>query len=97
MSLQDIEGFEQAVMEASRVLTPQGYFVSAITHPLNTAGMFGPAPMERDRPFVIHESWFDRRVLVREADRNGYSMIFEMEHRPLQAYTDALADSWISD
>ena len=27
MSLQDIEGFEQAVMEAGRVLTPQGYFV----------------------------------------------------------------------
>ena len=61
MSLQDIEGFEQAVMETGRVLTPQGFFVLAITHPLNTAGMFGPAPTERDRPFVIHESWFERR------------------------------------
>ena len=41
MSLQDIEGLEQAVMEAARVLTPQGLFVFAITHPLNTAGMLG--------------------------------------------------------
>ena len=91
MSLQDIRGFERAVMETGRVLTPQGFFVLAITHPLNTAGMFGPAPTERDRPFIINESWFERRVLIREADRNGYSMTFEMEHRPLQAYTDALA------
>jgi ubiquinone/menaquinone biosynthesis C-methylase UbiE len=93
MSLQDIEGFEQAVIEAGRVLAPQGYFVLAITHPLNTAGLFGPAPIERDRPFVIHKSWFERRVLIREAERNGYSMTFEMEHRPLQAYADALAEA----
>lgn len=93
MSLQDIEEFEQAVMEAGRVLTPQGYFILAITHPVNTAGMFEPAPTERDRPFVIRGSWFERRILIREADRNGYSMTFKMEHRPLQAYADALAEA----
>lgn len=91
MSLQDIERFEHAVMEAGRVVTRRGHFVLAITHPLNTAGTFAPAPMDRDRPFVIRESWFERRRLIREADRNGYSMTFELEHRPLQVYTDALA------
>jgi SAM-dependent methyltransferase len=93
MSLQDIEGFEQAVTETSRVLAPNGRFVLAITHPLNTAGVFAPAALDRERPFVIEDSWFERRLLVRAADRNGYAMTFEMEHRPLQAYTDALAEA----
>jgi hypothetical protein len=28
--------------------------------------------------------------LITKAERNGYPMTFELEHRPLQAYTDAL-------
>ncbi len=91
MSLQDIQAMEQAVIEAGRVLARQGRLVLAITHPLNTAGTFAPGPMERDRPFVIDGSWFERRLLVRNADQNGLTMTFEMEHRPLQVYADALA------
>jgi SAM-dependent methyltransferase len=89
MSLQDIDRFELAVAEAHRVLFPEGCFILAITHPLNTAGTFGAATLERDRPYVVQD-WFKRRILVREAERNGLSMTFELEHRPLQAYTDAL-------
>jgi SAM-dependent methyltransferase len=89
MSLQDMNDFELAIAEAHRVLVSEGCLVLAITHPLNTAGTFGPAPQERNRPFLVHD-WFERRTLVREAERNGLSMTFVLEHRPLQAYTDAL-------
>jgi SAM-dependent methyltransferase len=91
MSLQDIQQMEQAVIEAGRVLAHGGRLVVAITHPLNTAGEFAPGPVERDRPFVVDGSWFERRHLVSEAEQDGFTMTFELEHRSLQTYTDALA------
>jgi hypothetical protein len=84
---------EQAVIEAGRVLARQGHLVIAITHPLNTAGAFASGPVERDRPFVIDGSWFERRHLVREAEQDGFTMTFELEHRPLQTYTDVLVNA----
>jgi ubiquinone/menaquinone biosynthesis C-methylase UbiE len=89
MVLQDVASFDLAVKEARRVLYPDGRFVLAITHPLNTAGAFGPGEPERTRPFVVQD-WYERRLLTRKVERNGYPMTFELEHRPLQAYTDAL-------
>ncbi len=93
MSLQDIDAMETAVGEAARVLTVGGRMVLAITHPLNTAGNFAsPADADdRYRPFVISGSWFERRRLADTCERGGYAMTFHSEHRPLQAYADALA------
>jgi hypothetical protein len=82
-----------AIAECARVLAQGRRFVMAITHPLNTAGVFGPGHDEVARPFVIEGSWFERRTLIRNADRDGYQMTFQSEHRPLHAYTDALADA----
>ena len=93
MSLQDIDHMEQAVAEAARALVPGGRLVIAVTHPANTAGKFAPGPDEAARPFVIDGSWFERRALADTCERDGYTMTFHSWHRPLHAYTEALADT----
>ena len=93
MSLQDIDHMEQAVADAARVLVPGGRLVIAVTHPANTAGKFAPGPDEAARPFVIDGSWFERRALADTCERDGYTMTFHSQHRPLQAYIEALADA----
>lgn len=92
MSLQDIDDFESAIAEMGRTLTPGGRLVLAVTHPANTAGRFAPGADEEEPPFVIEGSWFERRRLADTCERDGYTMTFHSEHRPLQAYADALAD-----
>jgi SAM-dependent methyltransferase len=93
MSLQDVDAMETAVAEIARVLIAGGHLVMAITHPLNTAGRFLPGPEEASRSFVIDGSWFERRMLADTCERGGHTMTFHSEHRPLHAYTDALADA----
>jgi SAM-dependent methyltransferase len=93
MSLQDIDEMEMAVAEAARVLSAGGHFVIAITHPLNTAGQFVTGADEGSRPFVIEGSWFERKALADTCERDGFTMTFHTEHRPLQDYTNALADA----
>jgi SAM-dependent methyltransferase len=93
MSLQDVDHMERAVAEAARVLVPGGRLVIAVTHPANTAGKFAPGPDEAARPFVIDGSWFEHRALADTCERDGYTMTFHSRHRPLQAYTEALADA----
>jgi SAM-dependent methyltransferase len=93
MSLQDVDDMEAAVHEAARVLGPGGRLVLAVTHPANTAGRFAPGPVELERPFVIESSWFERHATADTCERDGLTMTFHSEHRPLQAYTDAVADA----
>jgi SAM-dependent methyltransferase len=93
MSLQDIDEMEAAVLECARVLRAGSRLVLAITHPLNTAGGFGPGSEDGSRPFVIEGSWFERRALADTCERDGFTMTFHTEHRPLAVYTDALADA----
>ena len=94
MSLQDVDHMEQAVAEAARVLRPGGRLVIAVTHPANTAGKFAPGPDEaaaavRHRQVMVRA----RRALADTCERDGYTMTFHSWHRPLQAYTEALADA----
>ncbi len=93
MSLQDVDQMEAAVREVARVLTVGARFVVAITHPLNTTGHFTAGADERSRPYVIEGSWFERRPLADTCERGGFTMTFHTEHRPIQAYTDALANA----
>ncbi len=93
MSLQDVDRMETAVREVARALTVGSPFVVAITHPLNTAGQFKAGGEEGSRPFVIEGSWFERRPLADTCERGGFTMTFHSEHRPLQDYTDALANA----
>ena len=93
MSLQDIDAMDLAVAEASRVLSAGGHLVMAITHQANTAGRFMTAPDGGPPPFVIAGSWFERKALADTCERDGLTMTFHSEHRPLLDYSEALASA----
>jgi SAM-dependent methyltransferase len=91
MSLQDIQNLAGAVREASRVLAPGGRFCLAIVHPINSAGEFdGSGP---DNPFTISGSYLEPSFYVDEIARDGLELTLVSEHRPLEAYTEALTDA----
>ncbi len=93
MSLQDIDEMEGAIAESARVLARGGHLVIAITHPANTAGAFEPSSGGSQRPFVIRGSWFERTHRSDTCERDGFTMTFHSQHRPLEAYTEAIARS----
>ena len=91
MSLQDVDDLEGALRESARVLEPGGRLCVAIVHPINSAGAF-----ESDDPasrFVIDGSYLDAFRYVQEIERDGIPMTFVSDHRPLQAYADAIAQA----
>ena len=91
MSLQDVDDLEGAIREAGRVLEPGGRFCVAVVHPMSSAGRFeGDDP---ESPFVIDGSYLTRSRYEDHIVRNGLEMTFISEHRPIQAYFDALGDA----
>jgi SAM-dependent methyltransferase len=88
MSLQDVDEATAAVREAARVLQPGGRFCLAIVHPLSSAGRFEGD--DAGSPFVIRGTYLGRFRYADEVERDGLSMIFESEHRPIQWYFGAL-------
>jgi SAM-dependent methyltransferase len=88
MSPQDIDDLDGAFREAARVLEPGGRFVFAIVHPLNSAGAF--ASDADDAPFVVAGSYLDRRPHEVTFERDGLTMRFVSEHRPIETYARAL-------
>lgn len=91
MSLQDVDAFEEAVREAARVLKGGGRLCIAIVHPLNSAGSFEGET--GDSPFVIGGAYLERSYYADHLVRGGLELTIVSAHRPLQAYTEALADS----
>jgi SAM-dependent methyltransferase len=89
VSLQDVDDFEGAIAESARVLEHGGRLCLAIVHPLNSAGQFEGE--EIDSPFVISGSYLDRSHYSDNVVRGGLEITFASEHRPLEAYIDALA------
>jgi SAM-dependent methyltransferase len=90
MSLQDVDDMEGALVEAARVLAHGGRLVAAITHPASTTGRFEPGEVEDERRFVVERNWFERARVGDRVERDGLTMTFSFEHRPLQDYTEAL-------
>lgn len=93
MSLHDIDHMPAAVREIARVLTVGGRLVMAIVHPINSAGQFAGDKADVDRPFVIGGSYLQPRRYVDTVTHESLTVTFHGEHRPLQAYTEALADA----
>ena len=89
MSLQDMSDMPGAIREAARVLEPGGRLCLAIVHPLNSAGAF--AGEQADSPFVIPGSYLEPFRYTDELERDGLAVTFASEHRPLEAYFEALA------
>ena len=88
MSLHDVTDLPRAVREAARVLERGGCLCLAIVHPLNSSGSFesdDPAS-----PFTIRGSYLEPFHYADEIERDGLTMRFESEHRPLASYFDAL-------
>ena len=89
MCLHDIDDMPRAVAEAARVLRPGGRLCAAIPHPISTAGSF--QGREPTAPFVITGSYLDVAPTTMTVDRDGIRLTFHSEHRPLEAYVQALA------
>jgi len=88
MCLQDVADASAAVREAARVLEPGGHFCLAIVHPFASAGQFDGE--EPDSPFVVRGTYLGRFRFADEVEREGLTMTFESEHRPIGWYFDAL-------
>jgi SAM-dependent methyltransferase len=91
MSLQDVENLDGAIRECARVLRPNGRLCIAIVHPVNSAGTW-----ERDdaeSPLVIAGSYLGTFEYAETFSRDGLEMTFASVHRPLEAFTEALAGS----
>jgi SAM-dependent methyltransferase len=89
MSLHDIDDLEGAVSEISRVLMNGGRLCFSVLHPIGTAGAY--AGRTAEAPFVIGGSYLTPRRYEFVTERNGISMTFHSEHRPISAYVDALS------
>jgi SAM-dependent methyltransferase len=91
MSLQDMDDPEGAVGEASRVLEPGGRFCLALVHPLNSGGKFETD--DEDSPFVIRDSYFERRRYVDRIEKDGIVMTFTSDHRSLEGWLEPVAEA----
>ncbi len=89
MSLQDVDDYGRAIAEAARVLAPGGALCIAIVHPFNSAGRFTEATAES--PFVVTGSYLDSSYYADSVVRDGLEIEFVSQHRPLEAYCEAIA------
>jgi SAM-dependent methyltransferase len=78
MCLHDFDDMGAAIGEAARVLVPGGRLAVALKHPVVTAKLVGTYAAER-------------RYTADTAKKAGLAMTYEGLHRPLTAYTAALA------
>jgi SAM-dependent methyltransferase len=78
-----------AIQECARVLEPGGRLCLAIVHPLASGGNFDS--LEPDSPYVITGSYLQTFRYRDVIERDGLTVTFESEHRPVGWYCDALA------
>lgn len=91
MSLQDIDAMPEAVGEIARILQPGGKFCLAIVHPINSAGRF--SSQTSDASFVIDGDYLAPFTYSDTVERDGTTMTFHSQHRPLEAYFQALEEA----
>jgi SAM-dependent methyltransferase len=91
MSLQDMDDADGAVREAWRVLEPGGRFCLALVHPINSGGTFETD--EEDSPFVLRESYFERRRYVDRIEKDGLGMTFTSDHRSLEGWLRPVSEA----
>lgn len=86
MCLHDVDDLDGAIREIARVLEPGGVASLSVVHPINSAGRF-----EKHGRFVIRGSYLASFRYADKVERDGLSMTFESQHRPISAYFEALA------
>ena len=93
MSLHDINAMPAAVREVARVLEPGGRFCVAIVHPINSAGRFETTVADEPASFVIKGSYLGTFDYSDAVERDGLSMTFHGQHRPIESYFMALEEA----
>jgi SAM-dependent methyltransferase len=88
MSLHNVEAMALAVREMARILEPGRKLCFAIVHPINSAGHF--ERQTADAPFVIEGDYLRPFPYSETEERNGLTMTFHSQHRPVHAYFSAL-------
>lgn len=91
MSLHDMDALPLAVREIARVLEPGGRLCFAIVHPINSAGEF--ESKTADARFIIKGDYLRPFRYSDTFERDGLTMTFHSQHRPLQAYFSALEET----
>jgi SAM-dependent methyltransferase len=91
MSLHDFEAMPTVVREIARVLQPGGQLCLAIVHPINSAGRFETTAA--DAPFVIKGDYLSAFKYADAVERDGLSMTFHSQHRPIESYFLALEEA----
>ena len=91
MSLHDIDAMPIAVREVARILQPGGKLCLAIVHPVNSSGRFQQATA--DAPFTIKGGYLQAFRYADTVERDGLTMTFHSQHRPLESYFMALEES----
>lgn len=94
MSLHDIDAMPAAIREIARILEPAGKLCLAIVHPVNSAGHFQQP--SADAPFIIKGDYLRPFRYADTIERDGLTMTFHSEHRPLEAYFRALEEGGLS-
>lgn len=87
MSLQDIDDMAGAVGEIARVLKDGKKLALAIVHPMYSAAGRNP-----DETFVITRSYFEPGLCISTDKHDDLTVTFHREHRPLEAYVQALIE-----
>jgi SAM-dependent methyltransferase len=87
-ALMDFDDMPAAVRESARVLVPGGTLCASIVHPMSAVGRF--ASDEPESPYVITESYFAREPVSESFERDGLSITFNGQRRPLEDYSRAL-------
>jgi SAM-dependent methyltransferase len=91
MSLHDIDAMPTTVKEIFRILVPGGRLCLAIVHPINSSGRFEASAA--DARFVIAGDYLRPFRYSDVVERDGLSMTFHSQHRPLEAYFSALEEA----
>ena len=91
MTLHDVDDMPLAIREVARILKPGGRLCLAIVHPINSAGHFERS--DAGAPFVIKGDYLRPFPYSDMVERDGLTMTFHSQHRPLQSYFSALEEA----